>query len=120
MVNLVRERYYDMLIVLGEAPCPCPAVLPPGALLPDVAGRLPAGAGTLLRGDGAALHLQICVILNSVILSTKKVFILACAKSSKLHSFLESRALCGGRDSGGGNKKQHLICNNFILKRTFM
>ena len=55
MVNLVRESFHDMLIVLGEAPGPRPAVLPPGALLPDVAGRLPAGAGTLSRGDGAAL-----------------------------------------------------------------
>ena len=69
---------YDMLIVLGEAPCPRPAVLPPGALLPDVAGRLPAGAGPLLRGDGAALHPQDYLILDSDILSSKfsKVFIL--------------------------------------------
>ena len=51
-----------MLIVAGEAPCPRPAVLPPGALLPDVAGRLPAGAGPLLRGDGAELHQQVCLV----------------------------------------------------------
>ena len=71
MESLVRESFYDMLIVLGEAPCPRAAVLPPGALLPDVAGRLPAGAGPLPRGDGATLHPQVYLILNSVILSTK-------------------------------------------------
>ena len=76
MVNLVRESFHDMLIVLGEAPCPRPAVLPPRALLPDVAGRLPAGAGPLPRGDGAALHHQICLILNSVFCLQNKVFIL--------------------------------------------
>ena len=48
-----------MLILAGEAPCPRAAVLPPGALLPDVAGRLPAGAGPLLWGDGAELHQQV-------------------------------------------------------------
>ena len=64
--------FSDMLIVLGEAPCPRAAVLPPGALLPDVAGRLPAGAGTLPRGDGAtALHPQVYLILDSDILSLK-------------------------------------------------
>ena len=60
-----------MLIVLGEAPCPRAAVLPPGALLPDVAGRLPAGTGTLPRGDGAELHPQVYLILYSDILSLK-------------------------------------------------
>ena len=82
MVNLVRERYYDMLIVQGEGPCPRAAVLPPGALLPDVAGRLPAGAGTLPRGDGAALHQQICLILNSVFCLQNKVFILKISGNS--------------------------------------
>ena len=73
--------FSDMLIVQGEAPCRA-AVLPPGALLPDVAGRLPAGAGTLLRGDGAALHQQICLILDSVFCLQNKVFILKISGNS--------------------------------------
>ena len=54
----------NILILAGEAPCPRAAVLPPGALLPDVAGRLPAGAGPLLRGDGAELHQQVCLVFG--------------------------------------------------------
>ena len=50
------SRSFDnMLILAGETPCPRPTVFTPGALLPDVAGRLPAGAGPLPRGDGTEL-----------------------------------------------------------------
>ena len=65
--NFDSRSFDDMLILAGEAPCPRAAVLPPGALLPDVAGRLPAGAGPLPRGDGAELHPQVCLVLNSII-----------------------------------------------------